>query len=190
MRTLICLLLATGVAHAETPKQPLLTAWEALLKTGCDLEKAHVRTPIEARVLRNLPYAKQGYVFKSLELTAVYQADGGWYAPKADAKPSFTPAEGACIKALKTHEKALRQMMGWSKAWESRFTASTGAVVSLRTYTAHMGGITYARKSGKDSIQWELGGADCKGKPATETRMCNVIQLICDATSCMINAPG
>ncbi len=170
---------------------PMLDDWNALLTGGCDLEKAHVRTPIEARVLRNAPYAAKGYTFKSAELTALYAADGGWYAPDPKVKaPKFTPAEGACIKKLKTHEQALRKAITIDKAFETRFTAQHEAVKSLRFASQGLGGPVWRVKkwgAGKD-ITWELGDDSCKNP--NEEGQCNVIQLICTEAQCLINAPG
>lgn len=201
MRTaavLFALLLASPAAaenQAQNPTAtksgPVLEDWNALLTGGCDLEKAHVRTPIEARVLRNTPYAAKGYTFKSAELTALYAADGGWYAPDPKVKaPKFTPAEGVCIKKLKGHEKALRKAIAIDKPFETRFTAQHEAVKSLRFASQGLGGPVWRVKkygAGKD-VTWELGDDSCK-KP-NEEGQCNVIQLICNEAQCLINTPG
>ncbi len=170
---------------------PILEDWQGLLKDGCDLEKAHVRTPIEARVLRNAPYAAKGYTFKSAELTALFAADGGWYTPDPAVKaPKFTPAEGACIKKLKTHEQALRTKVVIDKLFETRFTAQHEAVKTLRFASGALDGAIFrvAKRVVDKDITWELGDDSCK-KP-NEEGQCTVIQLICTETQCVVNTPG
>lgn len=182
-------------AALDPSKSPLLSNWHAVVsEQGCDLKLAHVRTPIEARVLRNLPYAVRGYVFKSPELTALYAADGGWYTPNPAAKMTFNAKEGACIKALKAHEAKLRAMMPWPKAWEAQFTGMHSAVVHLRQSTKLLGKVTISQKGGAGK-SWMIGGEDCKGKPGTEAAPCHILWLFCStptggALECGINAPG
>lgn len=194
-----CLTATSALAapsSTDTKKSPLLANLDAIVAQGCDLNVAHVRTPIEARALRNLPYAKQGYVFKSPELTALYAADGGWYAPNPAAKPVFNPKEGACIKALKDHEATLRKTMPWSTAWEAQFTGMHAAVVHLRQSTKLLGKVTYTQKTGDgNGTGWTIGGADCKGKPWSEAAPCHILQLYCNTPTggeleCGVNAPG
>lgn len=195
MKLFVSLMLCASAAIAaptNSKTSPLLTNWNALMTGGCNLKAAHVHTPIEARVLRNLPYAKQGYVFKTYALTALFAADGGWYAPNPDAKPTFTPAEGACIKALKAHEATLRKAMNWPKAWENKFISQHHAVLHLRSSTkSGFGPVTYVQK---DSEGWTIGGVDCKGKAPTEDAHCWILNLFCSAGTgtleCGVSAPG
>jgi hypothetical protein len=195
MKLVIAAVLVGGAAFAgpvDAKKSPLLANWNAIVAGGCDLDAAHVHTPIEARVLRNLPYAQKGHVFKSYALTTLFASDGGWYTPNPDAKPSFTPAEGACIKALKTREAALRKTMPWPRQWEEKFTSQHRAVVHLRSSTrGGFGPVTYVHK---DSEGWTIGGADCKGKAPTEENMCWILNLFCSAGTgtleCGVSAPG
>ena len=191
--------LMASSAHAtqtklDPKKSPLLVNWNTIFQQGCDLKAAHVRTPIEARILRNLPYAARGYVFKSPELTALYAADGGWYAPNPAAKMTFTAQEGACIKALKAHEAELRKMMPWPKAWEAKFTGQHAAVIHLRQSTKLLGRVTYTQKDAAGE-GWMLGGEDCRGKPWSEAAPCTIYQLFCHTPTgkpleCGVNAPG
>ena len=49
--------LMASSAHAtqvklDPQKSPLMINWNTVFQQGCDLKAAHVRTPIEARVLR------------------------------------------------------------------------------------------------------------------------------------------
>lgn len=107
---LLCL---AATAHAnQPPVGAMKTDWQALLAGKCDLDAHGVRTPIEASLLRNTPYAIQGYTFKTPELGMIFDSDGDWYVPKPNITPKFTPAEGACIKKLKDFEAALKAKMG------------------------------------------------------------------------------
>lgn len=192
MRALIAgLVLFATPALADS--SPLKSDWEGLLAGGCDLVKGHVVTDVEARVLRNAPYALKGYVFKSPELTKVYTADGGWYVPNKDAKMTFTPAEGACIKKLKTLEASLvKSKKTIRKAFADQFTAHHGAVVSLRANTAGFsGGLHLVRESKTGSgVMWEIGDASCQKSKLNPDGECTVLQLICEGEMCMLNAPG
>lgn len=187
-------LLSAGAAMAapNAKTSPVLTDWDAVLAGGCNLDAAHVHTPIEARVLRNTPYARKGYVFKSYALTALFAADGGWYAPNPNAKLDFTPVESACIKALKARETTLRKLMNWPKKWEEMFTSQHRAVVHLRSSTkGQFGPVTVVQK---DPEAWTIGGADCKGKLPSGDGHCWILNLFCsDGTGtleCGVSAPG
>lgn len=62
---------------------------------------------IDPRILRNLPYASRGYVFKSKDLQEYFN-NQWWYMPDADWKPSskdFTIKEKECIAKAEAIEK-------------------------------------------------------------------------------------
>lgn len=188
--TLLLTLIATPAFAGESP---IKADWEALLAGDCDLVAAHVVTDIEARVLRNAPYALKGYVFKSAELTALYGADGGWYVPNKDAKLDFTPKEGACIKKIKALEASLVKAKKTIEAkFAERFTANHEAVVALRANTAGFSGGLFLVRVHKtaDDTTWEIGDASCAPTKTNPEGDCNVLQLICGKTSCLLNAPG
>lgn len=113
MRALVIVITLFGLgAHAQVPgpkgSNAIKNDWLALLANGCDLTKHKVYTPFETSVLRNTPYALKGYAFKSEGLRALFGADGKWYVPKSNATPKFAPPVSACIKAIKTYEKAMK----------------------------------------------------------------------------------
>ncbi|MBU0552126.1 YARHG domain-containing protein [Myxococcota bacterium] len=164
---------------------PMLSDWDLLLAGGCDLDKAHVLTPIETRALRNVPYAQAGHVFQSEELTALYKAEG-WYTPKPGVVATIKdPKVGACIKKLKALEAKLKRQIPMKKAFIRRFMRSPEAIYSLRGLTsAFPKGIGAARyRGGKpgEPEAWDLIGAEDKD---------NQIQLTCDQQTCFVNAPG
>ena len=120
------LLCFAASAHANQPPVGAMKAdWLGLLAAKCDLEAHGVRTPIEASVLRNTPYAIQGYTFKTPELGMIFDSDGDWYVPKPNVTPKFTPAEGACISKIKAFEAALKAKMG----------PKAGAMIALKAAT-------------------------------------------------------
>jgi hypothetical protein len=43
--------LATKSADAAPTSGKLLATWQTLMSEGCDMEKSHVNTPLEARIL-------------------------------------------------------------------------------------------------------------------------------------------
>ncbi|PIE46271.1 MAG: hypothetical protein CSA44_00545 [Gammaproteobacteria bacterium] len=47
-------------------------------------------TPFERKVLRNLPFAKRGYVFRDKKVQRYYQDNQPWYAPNPDYRPDMS----------------------------------------------------------------------------------------------------
>jgi hypothetical protein len=90
---------------------PAVRAWNALITAGCDPKgtMTHVWTPVEARILRNVPYAMRGYTFSSRELDVFFtRAERNWY--EAHTKDVKLPEEArACVDRLKAHEDELRK---------------------------------------------------------------------------------
>ena len=62
------------------------------------------------RILRNTPYAEQGYAFSSPDLAAVFGAQP-WYSPTPGVDkhnpPVLTGADDTCVKALRAAEPSL-----------------------------------------------------------------------------------
>jgi hypothetical protein len=193
MRSAIAASVLLLAAPALANESPLKTDWEALLAGGCDLAAAHVVSDVEARVLRNLPYALKGYVFKSPELAKLYGADGAWYTPDAAAKIDFDPKTMACVEKLKKLEDDLAKSgKALPKAFAARFTAHHEAVVALRANTAGFSGGLHrvARTKTADGEMWELGDRSCAATKTNPEGHCNVLQLICNAATCLLVAPG
>ncbi len=46
-------------------------------------------TPFERKVLRNLPFAKRGYVFRDKKVQRYYQDNQPWYTPNPDYRPDM-----------------------------------------------------------------------------------------------------
>jgi hypothetical protein len=154
--------------------------WTALLAGGCDLDAAHVRTTLEASALRNTPYALKGYAFKAAELTALFQADGGWYVPDPAVKaPAFSPAESGCIKKLKDLEASLDAKVAIAAPFKAKFLADHQLVLDLRAHTAQLG---------KGRITTERSGSGyILNAPEGEVRE---LQLHCEEKECHLLVPG
>ncbi len=180
-------LLAAPAPTGASPS-PIKDGWAALLASNCDLKAQHVNTPLEARALRNVPYALRGKQLKSAELTELYTADGGWYKPQADAKAKFNKPTWTCIKKLRNHEAALRERLKWPlNKVERRITGNHKVVSELRNNKVER----LIRRDvfrAKDETTWHLidsCGKDDAGKP-----MCNGPQVICTAERCFMFYPG
>lgn len=120
MLPLLALVLVAGPGPAAADPTPVLpdqgapgsarTAWTTLLAAGCRVQQAppYVWTSLEARILRNAPYAMRGHRFDSEGLAAFFAKDGAaWYRPGEG--PVTLPAEElACVERLRLHEEALR----------------------------------------------------------------------------------
>ncbi len=105
-------------------------AWRDLLGAGCDLERVHIWTVVEARVLKATPLAIGGKRFDDPALTAIFQSDGGWYSPlKEEVK--LRADEEACIARLAAREEALRAASTLPPAAEDRLVADVGAFAAF-----------------------------------------------------------
>jgi hypothetical protein len=152
MFAMMTLLFSLPSATAGAPKSPVLASWEQLMAGGCDLNKAHVSTPLEARVLRNIPFARGGYVFKTLQLTRVFEADGGWYKPVHGKAVTLTSTEQACVDALKARETALHASQPMPDSTADWMLWHTDLYLTLRSYT---GGLKL--RSGPKSVEIASG---------------------------------
>ncbi len=191
--TLAALVGLAGPDAREADPSPVRSDWQALLAADCDTTKQHVVTPVEARVLRNMPYALGGYAFRSEELTALFTADGGWYRPDPKVKKlTFTKPEQRCIDKLKALEKKLRAKMPFEKTFERKLTADHDAVRDLRFGTSMFpnGVVTADRHPSGDTVTRELGDESCTRRHEHPEGLCGVLQLICDPARCVIVAPG
>ncbi len=108
-------------------------AWSKLIESGCDPSAGdtHVWTALEARVLRNVPFAMRGYSFSSADLTAFFSADGrAWY--EGHSKDVVLPeAAATCVDRLKSHEQGLRAATPLDSALEGRLLQDATAFEAL-----------------------------------------------------------
>lgn len=153
------LVTAPAVARADDPTT-VRDAYLALRDGGCEV--AMIGSPIVARTLRNVPYAMAGKIFKSAELTYLYERDGGWYAA-TDAKAEVGDADRACVQKLDAQEKALRKRVKLKKSIEEAITRHTGAVLDMaRLVLADFKKFTQSQKTKGGVRTWtvnfEAGG--------------------------------
>ena len=180
-------------AAAPAPTKPektegvLRANWAALLKSGCDLKAQGVGIPIDARVLRNTPFAMKGRAFASPDLAALFGKDGGWYVADPKANPTFVGAELACIDKLKKHEDALRNQFAIDAAFEARFTATIEAVATLREVSLGFQSTTLKMKAYTSDTEQNYIFTE---KACKESDECSAIGLMCNADQCVVIAAG
>ena len=119
---------APGGAHADDDPSSVIDTYLSLRDGGCDASR--IGSPIVTRVLRNVPYAQQGKIFKSPELMQLYEADGGWYQP-SDVDADVRAEDRACVRKLDAQEKTLRRRVKLKKSIEMALTRHTGAVLDM-----------------------------------------------------------
>lgn len=120
------------VAHAGDGDDlgDLRTAYTNLRDGGCDVSK--LGSPLAARVLRNVPYAVGGKIFKAAELTRVFTMDGDWYEATTNKDPALSDADRTCIRALTAQEQKLRKKQKKIPAGiEVAVTADRNAMVQM-----------------------------------------------------------
>ncbi len=153
-------------------KGKVLAEYELLMKTGCDLNKYSIGTPIETRVLRNIPFALAGYKFKSEELSALFLNDGDWYKPQEKALPHLSRKDARCVAKLKKLEWKLRKKLPIDKKIEQVITRHPAVFLSLRKGV--QSGSRFGKAKGKASLnKWSWSFVDFSacggdGSPGSE----------------------
>lgn len=179
--SLLALLLFISTNSAAEPTGSLLQAYEALQSSGCVPEDFGIATPIEARVLRNLPYARAGLRFASAELGALYASDGEWYRPVRD-RVLLSDTEAACVVRLQRHERRLRAQLPIAPAVEAVLIADPRVFHGLREglrYPNHYREAWSRAEPGRWSWGFVDGGA-CGGDGSPEAADdCAGLTVIC-----------
>lgn len=98
-------------------------AWADLIENGCDTSK--IWTPMEAKVLRNTPYAMRGYSFSKVYLRAFFEEDGASYYEAHTTEIVLPEDAQACVDALASREAELLEKMPMTDAQLARFTTPT-----------------------------------------------------------------
>jgi hypothetical protein len=127
----LALVANTRAAHAGDGDPPgdLRATYAAIRDSGCDVSK--VGSPLAARVLRNVPYALGGKIFKSPELTRVFIMDGDWYEATTNKDPALSPADRSCIRALTAQEQKLRKKQKIPAGIELAVTADRAVMLQM-----------------------------------------------------------
>ena len=127
---MLSLCIGHDAAWAESSGS-LPAEYRRLQEQGCVPERFGVATPIEARVLRNVPFAEAGLRFAALDLRALYAADGDWYRPQHD-RVELDEADRLCVARLARHERRLRAQLPINPAVEAVLTADPAVLSRLR----------------------------------------------------------
>jgi hypothetical protein len=180
----LLLCFATAAQADQPPVGALKADWLALMATKCDLDAHGVRTPIEASVLRNTPYAMQGYTFKTAALGMLFDSDGEWYVPKPKMTPKFSPAEGACIKKIKAFEAAHKKTIKGMKRIKTAFFVDRGAYFEVRGHSKLMAGTAAHTLSLNSNYSLEVRCPKCT-KLQIFTVMCSA-----EGNDCGVLVPG
>ena len=111
------------------PTGPLWAKYRIIRRAGCRPTKEQVATPLEARVLSNVPLAHDGYRLKAPELAAMFTREAVFYAPKND-HVTLAEKDAKCVRRIKALEKRLRR-----RSWINR---KAEAVLNAdRTYSVN-----------------------------------------------------
>ena len=182
----------SSVRAGHEDPSTVLDAYVQLRDEGCDVSQ--LGSPIAVRALRNVPYAQQGKIFKSEELTYLYAHDGGWYAP-SDADADVGSADDrACVRKLDAQEQKLRRRVKLKKPIEQAVTRHPGAVLDMtRLVLADFKKFRQSERTRGGmrvwTLEFEAGGAaalvtvecklpdaDAKAKPPAWSKLeCNVL---------------
>lgn len=160
-------------------------AWNELLASGCDTEKARIRTPFEARVIRNAPFAQVGYRFKNEALAAFFRAEG--HTPTGAAGLT-DPKQKACVAKLQSLEKTLSATVPMSKELQDRMLWDSENFRVFRMWSSNEDnpyGHTSETRSG-ETLHWGASYPGC-----TPEDDCGGYTVTCeDARTCMPVAAG
>lgn len=192
MLALLTLVLGAGLVEAADAPGKILHTWETLMAEGCDMEKSHVNTPLEARVLRNIPFAREGYVFKTVQFTRMFEGDGGWYKPVSGKTVTLSKTDQACVDTLKAREATLRTAQPVTEATYDWLLWNTELYLTLRSYrgplklqaapkTVEVGSGCFG--DGKGGLRWIWIDRSC---PSTRAE-CSGVLFECDQ-DCQCNA--
>ena len=187
------LAVAPSAAVADDPPS-LRAAYLELRDGGCEVER--IGSPIVARALRNVPYAMNGKIFESPELTYLYEHDGGWYRPRrTDA--DVAAEDRGCVRALGAQEKKLRKRAAVKPGIEAALTRDPGTI--LEAYPLVQGDFRKFRQSDKTAagtrtwrVEFEAGGGaalvmvECS-LPAAEAK---AARPDCSRLACHVLAAG
>jgi hypothetical protein len=192
---LFATLLAAKTASAAGTSGRILASWQTLMAEGCNMQRSHVNTPLEARVLRNVPFAREGYAFKTRTLTQIFQGDGGWYRPIEGKTVTLSATEQACVDTLKARETALRAAQPMSEVADEWLLAHADLYLTLRSYTGPLKLQSAPREveigsgcfaDGKGGQRWVWLDAAC---PSTRAE-CSGVLFECNADCACTSGVG
>lgn len=179
-----CLLAVSSGAFAQGAHSSgaILAEYQKLRDGGCKVQEFNIYTPLEARVLRNVPFALAGRKLSSPDLHDLFQRDGDWYRPATTEGVTLSNADGSCVAKLHQREKQLRRSWKVSKAIEQVVTRHPTVFLSLRRNASP--GARYRKFRGRASEnEWSIGFTDvaaCGGSGTPEEAGdCSSVQILC-----------
>ncbi len=158
--------------------------YDDLLAANCDPQVQRIATPIEARVLRNLPYALAGHRFQSSELARLFAQDG-----QQNSEPSagqLGERDRACVARLARHERELRQQIPIDPQVEAVMIAVPEVFFGLRSEAIEPGRYRDAvsrRAPGEWSWMIRDSGACGGDGDPQEAETCATLSVICTASA-------
>ena len=190
-------LLIALIAAAAASTGTVRAAYTRLMRAGCALDDVQVWSPLEARALRNTPYAIAGYRFSDPELLALYASDGVWFqATTTDV--TLSAADAACAEKLKERESTLREDFSFavpSREAEARLAADAGVFVPIHAWSQRtdthnpFGDVTAVRSAeGGWHVSWTEAGCESRPEQAPE---CGRYTIECPAEgACTVSTAG
>jgi hypothetical protein len=153
------MLAPAGVRAGDDEPSTVLDAYLSLRNAGCDVSQ--LGSPIAVRALRNVPYAQQGKIFKSPELTYLFEHDGGWYRPTSATADVGSAADRECVRKLDAQEKKLRTRVKLKKPIEEAITRHSGAILDMtRLVEAGFKKFSQSEKIQDGQKLWTIGFTD------------------------------
>ncbi|MBI2336115.1 MAG: YARHG domain-containing protein [Deltaproteobacteria bacterium] len=123
-----------GNPDPATKTGAVLAEFEKLMAMQCNVTQFGISTPLEARILKNIPYAIVGRPFTSPELTELFNKDDGWYKPGSSSDVKIKPEHEACITRLQKREDQLRRSVKMDAEVERVFIRDPKIFLGLRAY--------------------------------------------------------
>lgn len=172
-----------ALAQGDHGSGAILAEYQKLRDGGCKVVDFNIHTPIEARVLRNVPFALAGRKLASPDLHGLFQRDGDWYQPSTTGEIKLANGDARCVAKLHQREKQLRQHWKVSKAIELVVTRHPEVFLSLRRNARP--GAKYRRFRGRASKnEWSIGFTDvaaCGGSGTPEEAGdCSSVHIFCE----------
>ncbi len=135
-----------------------MNEFDKLMAIQCDIKAFAIHTPMEARILRNIPYALSGYKFSSEDLSDLYAQDGDWYKPDTSEMMEPRPEYKGCIEKLQARETQIRKLLKIDPEIEKVLTHDPKIFMSFRS-AARPESIyrnTSAGKKTHHSLEWRF----------------------------------
>lgn len=166
-------ILASQMSWAQNTNQSIKEDYQTFLQQGCDTTL--IKTPIEARILRNVPFAILGYKFNSEDLSFVFSHDGTWYKSTTETLPKLSSENSRCVSRIQARETQFKNSFNIDPQIMSALTKSHKVYFWLRTiFSKSPGRWTSPRSPQKSNREWRLFIKDqdnCGGDGGEESKL-------------------